>query len=497
MVDSKKLNIIRQKKRSVIQVLATKYPNLKNKEIAKIIGTSSMTVSRWKNRTSFTDKKRKRPTKMSKIIKNYLIRKAKNQFTGINNASTRKLSQEIKRKFNIDVSHVTINFWLQKILKKPIKAKKTFYLRNKDKRRRLEFLEMIKQKNISGKDIFFTDEKRFILNSPLNRQTNQIRLDNKGFQEYKKGEGSLYEKICKPIQKFPKGIMVAAGLSRNGVGNLIFVTGTMTGFSYLQTLQIYKSDIERLNKNLYLQQDNAPCHVGKKCTRFINQNFDNFLEFWPPNSPDLSPNEELWAIVAEKLNCYTFNSLEEMTKKLLWLWNRIPKSVCKNLIDSFDKKIQLLSERNGERVNIRKHLRKKANYTWRNAYNKDSQFHIVYNEKVLENMKKNKIKLLNKQLKEIKSSFIEEKKRYCGKNKQLIKRESNELYKFFLRQEKEMVKMYEDKIKNKEEEIRNFNELNGDSLFNKFTLEEKINNIRLNSKNKKSSSNLSTDENSS
>ena len=48
-------------------------------------------------------------------------------------------------------------------------------------------------------------------------------------------------------------------------------------------------------------------------------------------------------------------------------------------------------------------------------------------------MKKNKIKLLNKQLKEIKSSFIEEKKRYCGKNKQLIKRESNELYKFFLR----------------------------------------------------------------
>ena len=64
MVDSKKLNIIRQKKRSAIQILSTKYPNLKNKEIAKIIGTSRMTESRWKNRTSFTHKKRKRPTKM-------------------------------------------------------------------------------------------------------------------------------------------------------------------------------------------------------------------------------------------------------------------------------------------------------------------------------------------------------------------------------------------------------------------------------------------------
>ena len=59
-----------------------------------------------------------------------------------------------------------------------------------------------------------------------------------------------------------------------------------------------------------------------------------------------------------------------------------------------------------------------------------------------------------------------------------------------------MIKRYEDKIKKKEDEIKNVNELNGDALFNRFTLEEKINNIRLNCKIKKSSSNLSTDDNS-
>lgn len=490
-----KLNIFRQKKRSAIQILAQNYPNLKNSDIAEIVGTSNMTVSRWKSKFRFTDKKRKRKTKMTKEIKIFLIKNAKNKFTGINNASSRKLSIKIKKKFNINISYGTINIWLSKLFKKPIKAKKTFFLRKKDKKRRLEFAEMLNQKNISGKDIFFTDEKRFILNPPINKQTNQIRLDSNGYKEYQSGQGELFEKIAKPIPKFPQGIMVAAGLSRKGVGKLIFVTGTMNSFSYLQTLALYKEDIEKLDKNLYLQQDNAPCHVSKKSKEYIKSNFANILEFWPPNSPDLSPIEELWAIVEEKLNAYTFKNVEEMTKKLQWVWNRIPKQICHNLIDSFDKKIELLKQVNGERVNKRNHSKKKKYYTWKNCYDKENEYRIVYNEKVLENMKQKKLKTLKKQLKEIKDSLIEEKKRYSWKNKEIIKRESKNLYNFFLNQEKEMIKIYDDKIKQKEDEISFFQDLEGEDLFNRFNLDEKINNIRLNNK-VKLLSNLSTNDNS-
>ena len=123
---------------------------------------------------------------------------------------------------------------------------------------------MIKEKNSSDKEIFFTDEKKFVLNCPLNKQTNQIRLDKSGYAEYKSGEGTLFETIAKPLPKFPKSVMMARGVSFNGVGKLIFVTGTMTSFSYLQALEMYKDDINRLGKNLYFQQDNAPCHRGKK-----------------------------------------------------------------------------------------------------------------------------------------------------------------------------------------------------------------------------------------
>ena len=190
----KELNLLRQKKRSAIQIIAQKNPDLKNCEIAQIVGTSEMTVTRWKSKTTFTDKTRKRKTKMSKEIKNFLLKKASNKFSGINKASSRQLSKEIKKKFNIYISHGTINLWLRKLLEKPIKAKKTFYLKEKDKKRRLEFYEMIKSKNIAGKDIFFTDEKRFILNPPLNKQTNQIRLNEEGYKEYQSGEGNLFKK---------------------------------------------------------------------------------------------------------------------------------------------------------------------------------------------------------------------------------------------------------------------------------------------------------------
>jgi len=146
-----------------------------------------------------------------------------------------------------------------------------------------------------------------------------------------------------------------------------------------------------LDNNLFFQEDNAPCHVGKKSLEYINQNFKNHLEFLPPNSPDLLPIEELWAIVQDKINNYSFETLEDMSKKLLWLWNRIPKTICRRLVDSFNKKIGLLGEKRGERVNKSEHCNNNSNYTWRNAQCDDIEFFIVYNEKVLEIMKKNKI----------------------------------------------------------------------------------------------------------
>lgn len=59
--------------------------------------------------------------------------------------------------------------------------------------------------------------------------------------------------------------------------------------------------------------------------------------------------------------------------------DRIPKTICRNLVDSFDKKIEMLIQRNGERVNRRKLGILKSNYTWKNKWNEDNNYKTVYN----------------------------------------------------------------------------------------------------------------------
>ena len=76
--------------------------------------------------------------------------------------------------------------------------------------------------------------------------------------------------------------MLAGGsLPQKGVGKLFFVTGTMNSFSYNQTLEFYKDDTEKFDKNLIIQQDNGLCHAGKKSIDFIKNNFSNCLKFCP------------------------------------------------------------------------------------------------------------------------------------------------------------------------------------------------------------------------
>ena len=89
----------RLRQRAGIQSFCNNNPKIKGKEVANIFRVSPMTVSRWKNRNYFNDKNRKRRTKMTMEVKNFLIRKSKNKFTGIDNASTRKLKLELQKKF--------------------------------------------------------------------------------------------------------------------------------------------------------------------------------------------------------------------------------------------------------------------------------------------------------------------------------------------------------------------------------------------------------------
>ena len=54
MVKLTNLSLIKQKNRAAIQVLSKRYPQKTNIEIATIVGVSSVTVAKWKDKTIFT-----------------------------------------------------------------------------------------------------------------------------------------------------------------------------------------------------------------------------------------------------------------------------------------------------------------------------------------------------------------------------------------------------------------------------------------------------------
>jgi hypothetical protein len=93
-----------------------------------------------------------------------------------------------------------------------------------------------------------------------------------------------------------------------------------------------------------LQQDNDPSHndaatIISEWAAKHNQNV-TLLGNWPPNSPDLNPIENLWAVVQRELaeaGCKTFAEFEQ---KVVQLVREKGNEMCKSLVTSMTKRIK-------------------------------------------------------------------------------------------------------------------------------------------------------------
>ena len=96
------------------------------------------------------------------------------------------------------------------------------------------------------------------------------------------------------LPKKSKGFMVGGGISKYGLGKLIFCIGTVDSFAYKQALEYYKKDIEALspeNSQLFFQQDNATSHTSKEAKESLKD--IKTLKFRPPNNPEINPIEKV------------------------------------------------------------------------------------------------------------------------------------------------------------------------------------------------------------
>ena len=110
----------------------------------------------------------------------------------------------------------------------------------------------------------------------------------------------------------------------------------MNGEKYVELLKdVLIPEIEAAGVPMTFMQDNAPCHKSKQVLDFLGKTNLNLLD-WPPQSPDLNPIENLWAIIkARRKKKFGFpTNKDQLIEQIFEIWNDVDIELCETLSDS-------------------------------------------------------------------------------------------------------------------------------------------------------------------
>lgn len=103
-----------------------------------------------------------------------------------------------------------------------------------------------------------------------------------------------------------------------------------------------------------LQQDNDPCHRfaadAIKEWNLKRGSSISLLPSWPPNSPDLSPIENLWGYVGARVQARGPTSFEAFKQAIIHEQGNVPRNVLHNLYNSMPRRIAQVIELEGDKT---------------------------------------------------------------------------------------------------------------------------------------------------
>ncbi|MEY3451992.1 MAG: hypothetical protein RL711_1820 [Bacteroidota bacterium] len=231
---------------------------------------------------------------------------------------------DIKLALDLEVSTHTIGRHLQKIGYERQVAKRRIVISERNRIKRLEFCrEMVGKDDAFIESIWFSDET--MVKSRPNGEVVFFRSAKNSQWFVPSNEGAA------------KSVMFWGCVSKAAYGPLVVVEGKNTAARYIETLKEYLlPEIEAAGVMVTFQQDYASIHKTPAVKAFMSENGINTFE-WPPQSPDLSPIENLWNAMKMKMKALKPRpkTHANMRDACLEIWTGLEDGLREKLIDSF------------------------------------------------------------------------------------------------------------------------------------------------------------------
>lgn len=97
-------------------------------------------------------------------------------------------------------------------------------------------------------------------------------------------------------------------------------------------------------------QDGAKPHTAKVTQKWLADNVPSYITAWPPNSPDLNPIENLWAVMAGSLAGTRFKNIDELKEGIEKAWDDIPIGTMRKLVGGMHRRMRKVIQEDGRRI---------------------------------------------------------------------------------------------------------------------------------------------------
>jgi hypothetical protein len=209
---------------------------------------------------------------------------------------------------------------------------------------RLEFAQAFA--NHPWRKTWISDEKMFTVEPRLNPKNDVIW----GFPD----EHYAFEETAHPVSAMAWG-----AISYSGKTSLLWVDdylpfgelhAGLNAETYIGILEEAREEMEQASdRRFWFQQDGAKPHTAGDTQEWLAENIRHVIGKgdWPPNSPDLAPIEDIWAIIDSHVKGAGLKTKEELKQFVTAEWDAVSLELCHRLLDSIPDRLRLVRERHG------------------------------------------------------------------------------------------------------------------------------------------------------